>query len=495
MADELRGSTTEAPAPHLKRALGVWDLTWLAIVAVANLNVVPVIAGSGPTTIWLWLLALLFFFLPQGIGVIELSHRLPSEGGIYLWTKEMFGDLHGFLCGWCYWTANMFFIPTLLFYLVGVVTYSGGTAITKLAESPLFFGAITIGMLWLTTLANIRGLGVGKWVCNAGGLGTLAAATILITLGAITVLRFGVVIPFSSFSLRHVDWSTISAFGVICFGLVGLELGPVMGDEIRDPERSVPRSVVYGGVLSGVQYIGATLAVLLAVPQKDVKVLQGVLQGVDKMAGKLGVGWILLPIAVLIGVSILGSTSAWLSGSARILFVSGLDRYLPRAFARVHPKFGTPQIALIGIAALSSCLILMSFLGKSTVKEAYVTLLDLAVVLQMISYLYMYASLARVAFRTPAGSGFFKQSKIRFAAVSGLMTTAIGMCVAFVPSHAVDSVWRFEIKMFATCAVFLGLAGGLFWFYSRRRPVLATLPLDLDNDLDNMGPEHANRIH
>jgi amino acid transporter len=478
MATDATPVTVEAHAPQLRRALGVWDLTWLAVVAVANLNVVPVIAGSGPTTAWLWLLALLFFFLPQGISVIELSHRFPSEGGIYVWTKEMFGDLHGFLCGWCYWTTNMFYIPTLLFYLAGVVTYSGSASITKLAESPVFFGFVTIGLLWLTAFANIRGLGVGKWVSNIGGVGTLVAASILILLGLVTVWRFGLVIPLSSFQLQHIDWSTISAFGVICFGLVGLELGCVMGDEIRDPIHNVPRSVLYGGVLSGTLYIGATLAVLLAVPQKDVKVLQGVLQGVDKMAARLSMSWLLLPIALLIGVSIVGSTSAWLSGSARILFVSGIDRYLPKIFAKIHPKYGTPHIALVGIAFLSSCLILMSFAGKTTVKEAYVTLLDLAVVLQMISYLYLYASLARVAFSNSAQKKFFSQTRTRFAAVSGLITTGIGMIVAFVPSHAVDSVWRFEVKMVVTCVAFLGLAVGLFLFYSRRRHVVPVLPLE-----------------
>ncbi len=149
-------------------------------MAVANLNVLPVIAASGPLTMWLWLAGLTFFFLPQGIGVVELSHRFPAEGGLYVWTKEMYGELHGFLCGWCYWTANMFYIPTLLFYLLGIVTYTGGASLGKLPENPLFFGAITIGLLWLTALANIRGLGVGKWVNNAGGIGTLAAAIVLI---------------------------------------------------------------------------------------------------------------------------------------------------------------------------------------------------------------------------------------------------------------------------------------------------------------------------
>jgi glutamate:GABA antiporter len=471
-------AAVEKPAAHLKRALSVWDLTWLSVVAIANLNVVPVIAASGPTTIWLWFAALLFFFLPQGIGVIELSHRFPSEGGVYLWTKQMFGDLHGFLCGWCYWMANMFFIPTLLFYLLGIGTYIGGATIARLGENSLMFGGLAIGLLWLTAVANILGIGVGKWVNNIGGLGTLAAAALLIILGVISVVRYGVSLPLSSFRLRGIDWSVISAFGVICFALVGLELGCVMGDEIRDPERSVPKGVLYGGVLSGLQYVGATLALLFAVPQSDMKVLQGVVQAVDKMTAKMGTEVVLFPVAALVALSTVGAVSAWLSGSARILFVSGIDQYLPKIFGKLHRKYATPHVALIGISILSSCLIAMSFAGKTNIKEAYVTLIDLAVVLQMIAYFYVYASLARVAFGKTAGTGFYKKGRIRFAAVSGLVTTALGMIVAFVPSHQVESVWRFELKMFVTCVVFLGMAVGLFFYYSRRKVDATAIPAE-----------------
>jgi amino acid transporter len=248
-----------------------------------------------------------------------------------------------------------------------------------------------------------------------------------------------------------------------------------MGDEIRDPRRSVPKGVLYGGLLSGILYLGATLSLLLAVPQSDMKVLQGVLQGVDKMTGRLGVGWTLIPLAILLGISVIGATSAWLSGSARILFVSGIDRYLPKAFSKIHPRYGTPYVALVGIAVLSSCLIVMSFVGKTSVKEAYVTLLDLAVVLQMISYIYIYASLARVAFGKMSGPGILSKVRTRFASVSGLLASGIGMGVAFIPSHQVDSVWLFELKMFFSCSLFLGIAAGLFFYYSRRKPELVAL--------------------
>jgi amino acid transporter len=453
--------------PQLKRALGAWDLTFLSVVAIANLNLVPVIAASGPVTVWLWAAALLLFLLPQGITVIELAHRFPAEGGLYVWTKEMFGDFHGFMCGWAYWTTNMFYLPTLLFYMGGILAYAGPKGAADLAENRVFFFLLTVGLLWLTALLNIRGLGVGKWVNNSGGWGTLIGAAVLVALAVAAVWRHGIALPASSFAIHEIDWPTVSAFGVICFGLVGLELGPVMGDEIRDPQRSVPRGVLWGGILAGLVYVTATLALLLAVPQQEVKVVQGVLQAVDKMTSG-GTRWILPALAVVLAVALAGATSAWLSGSARILFVSGIDRYLPKVLGKVHPKFATPHVAILAMTALSSLLVSMSFIG-ATVKEAYVTLLDLSVVLQMISYLYLYAALARVAFGRTAGDGYYGKARLRFAAIGGLAATVVGGAVAFVPSRQIDSIWRFESKMVLTCALFMGLAAGLFWYYSRRR--------------------------
>src|SRR5277367_2690467 len=209
----------DSPAAHLKRALGVWDLTCLCVVAIANLNIVPVIAAGGPLTVWLWIVALLFFFLPQGIAVIELAYQTPAEGGLYIWTKDAFGDFHGFLCGWCYWTTNMFFIPTLLFYLAGIATYAGGPALGTLAENRIFFFSLTVGLLWLAAWANIRGLGVGKWISNAGGVGTVLAASVLILLGIFTVATSGSATPAKSFRVTGFDLGIFATFGIICFGL------------------------------------------------------------------------------------------------------------------------------------------------------------------------------------------------------------------------------------------------------------------------------------
>ena len=469
-------SANSSAASSLVRALGVSDLTWLYLVAVVNLNVVPVVAVAGFKVIWLWAAAILLFFAPQGIAVIELAEHMPGEGGLYLWTKESYGDFHGFMCGWCYWMTNMFFVPSLLFYVTGVTTYIvGGSTAAKLNDSRYFFFALTVSMLWITIFANVRGLAVGKWVNNIGGIGALTIG------GALFVLAIAVVVGHRGL----VHWNVLapgspgavpfSSFGVLCLALVGMELGPIMGDEVRDPRRTIPRSVAWGGSLSALMYLGCTLALLTAVPQSQMAVVQGLLQAVDTMSASFGVGWILLPLAVLMAASIAGSTSAWVSGSARILFVCGLDRYLPKALGKVHPRHHSPHVALIMFGFLASSIIAMSFIGAS-VQEAYLTLLDLAVALQMISYIYLFLSLLKRAFSKSIEPLYFRRPVLQIASIAGLLMATLGFAMAFVPSRQISSIASFELKMFLILGFILALASGLFVYYSRLRPEPAGEP-------------------
>ena len=456
----------EADQPHLKRALGRWDLVLLFVVAVVNLNVVPTISANGAVTVWLWILALLLFFWPQGIAVIELADRYPGEGGVYLWAKRIFGDFHGFLSGWCYWTNNIFYVPTVLLYFVGIAVFVAGPGNESLADRPGFTFAASIALLTLLVVLNILGLGVGKWVNNLGGIGTAITSLVLTVLGAIVAYRYGITVHAADFRIPG-DIRLVGAFGVICFGLVGLELASVMGDEIEDPKRTLPGAVAVGGIICGVLYIGATLTLLLALPKNQIGVLAGIMQAVSQMASQIGVGWLASPFALVLSVSIAGIASAWLSGSARIPFVAGLDSYLPEGLGKLHPRYATPYVALIVHATLSALFLAMSFVGAQ-VKEAFVTMLDLAVVLQLIPFLYMYAGLIRLARRSEA-AGHYSKRTILLAGWCGLSTTVLAVAVAFVPSHQIDSIWLFEIKMIAGTLLFLGVAAFFFFVYSRRK--------------------------
>jgi len=332
---------------------------------------------------------------------------------------------------------------------------------------------MSVVLLWVMIWLNIRGLSVGKWINNLGGIGTAITSVVLVGL-ALGVLRtHGGMLHAADFSVRGKDWRLINSFGFICFGLVGLELASVMGDEIEDPKRNVPSAVFWGGILSGILYVAATLSLLLAVPQKEIGAVQGLLQAVQSMAGRMSVLWLVPIVALVLTFAIAGTTSAWLSGSARIPFVAGLDSYLPSGLGKIHPKYDTPYIALIVQGVVTTLFLLMSFVGSS-VDQAYKLLLSLAVVLQLVPFLYMYGAIISVAAQRNMPRGHYGRGTLWAAGISGFMTTAIGMGVAFLPP-ADQSVWIFELKMAAGCVGLLGLGAFFFVFNTRRAASVAAI--------------------
>ena len=463
----MSDTQTGANQPHLKRVLGRWDLVLLFVVAVFNLNVVPSIAANGGVTVWLWIISLLLFFWPQGIAVIELAHRYPGEGGVYLWAKEVFGDFHGFLSGWCYWTNNMLYVPTVMLYFVGVSVFAMGPGHAALADNKNFAMAASLVLLALLTILNIVGLGVGKWLNNVGGIGTFVAASVLIGLGLIICFRFGTNVTVADFRIPSDPRFVLNSFGVICFGLVGLELASIMGDEIRDPQRTLPGAVAWGGVISGSLYILVTLTLLIAVGRNDISVLQGIVQAVSHMAAKVGVGWIVAPFAIMLSLSIAGIGSAWMGGSARIPFVAGLDSYMPSWLGKIHPRYATPYAALIVQAIVSLLLVVINFYASGGVQEAFQKMLSLAVVLQLVPFLYVFAALLKFAFRGTLDGGRYGRGTLLFAGGAGFVTTSLGIALAFFPAKQITSLWKYEVTMFGITAAFLALAAFFFFVYSR----------------------------
>jgi len=463
-------SPSSTGTTHLKRVLGKRDLVLLFVVAVFNLNVLPSIAANGGVTIWLWIISLILFFWPQGIAVIELAHRYPGEGGVYLWAKEVFGDFHGFLSGWCYWTNNMMYVPTIMLYFVGVSVFVLGPSHASLGDNKPFALAASVVLLSVLVILNVMGLGVGKWINNLGGLGTFVAAFLLMGLGVVVCLRFGTSIHWADFRIPANPRFVLNSFGVICFGLVGLELASVMGDEIENPQKTLPGAVAWGGLFSGLLYVGATLTLLVAVSKDSISVLQGIVQAVNHMAGQVGVSWIVAPFAFMLSLSIAGIGSAWLGGSARIPFVAGLDSYLPSWLGRIHPKYATPYAALIVHAGVSLILVILNFtLTGSGVQETFQKLLSLAVVLQLIPFLYMFGALLKIAFDEKFVRGHYGRRTLVFAGGCGMVTTILAIVVAFFPAKQITSIFLYEIWMVGGTVGFIGLAAFFFFVYGSRK--------------------------
>lgn len=452
--------TLEHKAPQLEKVLGRRDLILLFVAAVANLNIVPAIAAAGPLTLWIWIIALTAFFWPQGVAVTELSAVWPSEGGIYVWTKHSFGDMHSFIAAWCYWLANVVYIPTVLLSCIGVGVFVFGPRVQALAADARFTGGAAILLLILLAVLNILGESAGKWITNLGGIGTLVGTVVICGLAAWLLGIHQVSLDRMAFSAHGADWRTLAIFGTVCYSLVGLDLASIMGDEIREPKKILPGAILWGGIISGLIYVSVTAAMLVALPHEQIGVMTGVLQAIDSMAARVHLQEIVAPVALFEAVAILGTAAAWYGGAARLPFVAGIDHYLPRALGRLHPRYHTPYIALIAFAALSILLIGMSYVGAS-VSEAYLTLLAISVVLQMIPNIYMFAALLKLARhrRYPR----WERKRMISNGAFGLGSSVLAIALAFVPTDESTHVWIYEAKMVGAVVLLLGTAFALYW--------------------------------
>ncbi len=424
----------------LRREVGLRDLVLFNIAAVVGVRWLAAAAHTGAGSITLWLSAAALFFVPSALAVARLSSACPEEGGIYRWTARAFGPWHGFLCGWCYWLSNLFYFPNLMLAGAGMVAYAFGWR-----EDTLALIASSLAVLWITLLANLAGVSVGKWAGNAGGISTYAVGALLAVTGMLVWIRTG---PATELDLLPA-WSLdkLNFWPQIAFAFAGLELGAVMGGEIRDPERTSPRAAWISCAAIALFYSGGTLAMLVALPPGRITPFTGLVEVARASGQTLAAPWLLPLMAALIGLGAAGQLSAWVGASARIPFAIGMDRYLPAAFGRLHPRWRTPHVAILtqGIACTVFFLALQA--GESA-RGAYQVLVDMTVITTFVPYLYMFAAA-------------WKHSRTT-SALSGLGVTALALVLSLVPPPEAASPALFELKIVGGCLLLVAAARVIF---------------------------------
>ncbi len=470
----------------LRRVLRLWDLVLLNVVGVVALRWWLTSAGAyGYSALPLWVIACVLFFVPSSLAVVDLTTRYPEEGGIYAWTRRAFGEKHGFISGWCLWTNNLFYFPTVLLFAVGNLVFTLGPGYRDLENSGLFMATLSLLLFWFCFWINLRGLRYGRWLHNLGALGTWLPAMILIVLGVWAAVRFGPATTFRSADLVPVlDIGTLAFFSLMCFGFSGIELGSLMAEEIVDPRRNVPRAILIAGAIITLIYLLGTVALLIALPQESIGLLSGVAYAIAAVQDRAGLGMLAGISALLIALGALGMTSAWLGGASRIPFVIGIDRYLPAGFGRLHPRHATPYVALLVTAVLSTVMVLLSFPG-GTVQDAYLFLAEFTLLVYFVPYLYLFAALFKLSARgevpapgvVPVPGG---RAGVTVVAFVGFVTTVLAIVFALAPASGVAHPFLFYLRLLASCLLVTAVG---WWFYrSGRRRRGEASPLNPSSD-------------
>jgi len=454
--------------PSLKRVLTLRDLVLFNLVAVIGLRWLATSAKAGPAALVLWALAAALFFIPQGLTVAELARKYPDEGGIYAWTKRALGEGHGFLCGWCYWVCNVLYYPNLLISTAVIGTYVFGKGESALASSWPYVLVVTLAALWIAVWVNIVGLRTGRWLQNLGGIGSYVPGVLVVALGAYALFSGAPSanpMPARAFVPDLGDLSSLNLWASIAFAFAGLELSASMGGEIQRPERDLGRAIFISAPLIAAVYILGTGAILWLVPAGELNIVSGLLQGIARGAPAVSpsLAWLVPFAAAAYTLGNVGMVGAWLSAPARVAFVIGLDRYFPPAFGRVHPRWGTPHVAMLVQASLATGALLLSVLGRGTqVETVYLILLDTQLLIYFIPFVYLFLSLI-VLERRDAALSVRGRAKTYVVGACGIAVTVFAMVIATIPPSDTAHPTLFFVKVVGGAFFFVALGGWLYW--------------------------------
>jgi glutamate:GABA antiporter len=446
--------------------MGFWDLLLFNIAAVLGPRWIAAAAHNGTSSISLWILAAVGFFVPTAMVIVELTSRFPQEGGLYAWSKDAFGDFHGFVAGWTYWIYTIFYFPALLLASASMSAYVVGPSGAALAQNRMFLLVGSFVLLFVAVGMNLVGLNIGKWLQNAGGVSTYLPLLILAAIAAVLLRSHSSITQFTVANmLPHWNWGTVNFWPQIAFAFTGLEIGSMMSEEVRDPRRTFPRAIFASGALIAVIYIVGTLAVLSLLPAAEVDTKSGVFEAITAGSTILKIGFVGVLAAMLVSVGNAGGVGSTVAGVSRVPFVAGLDRYLPAAFGKIHPKWKTPYVAILVQAVISGVILLVTQINE-TANSAYQILVDATTIVYFISLMYMYAAAIRLAYRkdrtTTPGAVLIPGGVVGvwIASLLGIFVVLGGIALSFIPPAESANKVLFVAKLVigTVVSVLLGFA-------------------------------------
>jgi APA family basic amino acid/polyamine antiporter len=317
-----------------------------------------------------------------------------------------------------------------------------------LPESRPWVLTAALGAIAVALGTNLVGMKIGKWTENLGGASTWALTAIFCVLAWLIWSRRGAATHMSF--VPSWNWGTVNFWSTIAYGMSGIELVGLMAAEVRDPSRAFPRAGWLAALCATGFYASATVALLVILPPERISEMNGLAETGDAAARVLGLVWIAPAIALLVTASGMGQIGGIGAAISRLPFAAGSDGLLPPAFARIHPRWHTPHVSILTLAAISSFLLLAMQLGDS-MRAAYQELVSLMIIAGFLPYLYIFGSSWRLGNRV--------------SALSGWAVVVLTIVCAVIPPAEIANVWLFEGKLALGTAAVIGSA----WLLYRRR--------------------------
>jgi amino acid transporter len=382
-----------------ERVLGKVDLFLFSVSAILTIDSLAAAASVGVTWFTWWTILMIFFFVPYGLMTAEMGAAWPGEGGLYIWVREALGPKWGSTAAWFYWINNAYWIPSV--YLVFAGTFD--TMFLHL-KSTRVDAAIAILLTWFTVLLGTIHLKVSKWIPNVGAV---VKALIFVSLGVLGILFvLGGHHPANDFSASRFTphWNESLAFlPVLIYNALGFELMSSAGEEMRNPQKDVPRVILLGGVSISILYALGALGILFAVPLEKLSLVSGTWDALSILGRQFGSTGETLVFILGLGFlyACIANIVTWSLGVNRVAAVAAQEQMLPAALGALHPRFKTPYIAFIVMGAISTLLLIGNAYFSSNTENVFWMIFKLSNICFLISYLMVFPSFAVLRSKEP----------------------------------------------------------------------------------------------
>ncbi|HYY99048.1 MAG TPA: APC family permease, partial [Pyrinomonadaceae bacterium] len=435
-----------------RKELGLADLVLTQIVFVVGTIWVGTAAKLGGQQLFFWLLAIVTFYLPLAAVVIYLNRLMPLEGGLYQWAKLGMGEFAGFMVAWNLWVFAILVMSGIGLTVVTNLSYALGPSGRWIAGSRAFITAFSCALVGVMVLVSTRGLSLGKWVHNAGGVLLMATFVALVALPFVALARgtiseyhpFAFELPAFSLSNPELFSTSLNIYSKLALGaLTGFEYVAILAGESKAPARNIGRSVMIAAPVIALMFILGTGSVLAFVRPDEVDLIGPIAQVLTRGFGSMGLVANFVPLVILAAVGRqVALMSIYLTANARLPMVAGWDDLLPAWFTRLHARHKTPVNSILLVGALALALGLLSLLGVG-MQEANQLLDNAAGIFYATAYMVLFAiplfAARRIGLRAPLW--------LKAASVSGFLVSLLYTALTVFPIVEVESTAAFAAKL------------------------------------------------
>lgn len=375
-----------------KRVMRGLDMTLFTVCAILVIDTLAPSAAIGASTISWWIITLLLFFIPYGLITAELGTTYPEQGGLYIWVKRAFGEKWAARTTWLYWVNVALWMPAVYILFAGMFA-------RLFAPDMGLWAQILIGvvMTWVTVAIGSVTLKTSKWVPN---IGAIFKAVIMVVIGVAAFIYAGKNGVANDLSLAAIlpKWDAGLYFlPVIVYNFMGFELMSGAGEELQEPGKTIPRSIIISGILIAVFYLLGTIGMLVALPLEDLGLVDGIIDTLSILLGTEGLGSVfVLLLGIMALYTFFANMVTWTMGANKTAAEAAVDGELPAIFGKLNEKNNTPVGAFIITGIVSTVVIVLYGFMAGTSEDLFWTLFAFSSMVFLLPYLAMFPAFLKL---------------------------------------------------------------------------------------------------